>query len=301
MKLQFIILIMISLLITSVLIILLVKRTNIVIISLTTLYLIILVSLFSIDNGKLKRILRKDVIVDIPLPEFMMKKGEEEPKEVKDIIKEVNQPSKKADTIKKEILLDAPIIKQFPELPRGCEVTSLAMFLQYYQVKTDKMELAKKKKRDKTPLSTKNGKIHWGDPNDGYIGDMYSYSKPGYGVYHRPIIELAEEYLPNKIDNLTGKQFEELKLYLSKDRPVWIITNTTYQKLPNSSFEEWETPNGKVKITYKEHSVLITGYDESFVYFNDPISGEKNKKEPLGPFIDAWKQMGSQALSLKYD
>ncbi|MGG6899115.1 C39 family peptidase, partial [Rhizobium sp. BR 315] len=61
----------------------------------------------------------------------------------------------------------------------------------------------------------------------------------------------------------------------------------------------WETPNGKVKITYKEHSVLITGYDESFVYFNDPISGEKNKKEPLSPFIDAWKQMGSQALSLK--
>ncbi|MDE5055414.1 C39 family peptidase [Niallia taxi] len=301
MKLQFIILIMISLLITSVLIILLVKRTNIVIISLTTLYLIILVSLFSIDNGKLKRILRKEVIVDIPLPEFMMKKGEEEPKEVKDIIKEVNQPSKKADTIKKEILLDAPIIKQFPELPRGCEVTSLAMFLQYYQVKTDKMELAKKIERDKTPLSTKNGKIHWGDPNDGYIGDMYSYSKPGYGVYHKPIIKLAEEYLPNKIDNLSGKQFEELKLYLSKDRPVWIITNTTYKKLPNSSFEEWETPNGKVKITYKEHSVLITGYDESFVYFNDPISGEKNKNEPLGPFIDAWKQMGSQALSLKYD
>ncbi|EOR22115.1 hypothetical protein ABW02_23220 [Niallia circulans] len=301
MKLQFIILIMISLLITSVLIILLVKRTNIVIISLTTLYLIILFSLFSIDNGKLKRILRKEVIVDIPLPEFMMKKGEEEPKEVEDIIKEVNQPSKKVDTIKKEILLDAPIIKQFPELPRGCEVTSLAMFLQYYQVKTDKMELAKKIERDKTPLSTKNGKIHWGDPNDGYIGDMYSYSKPGYGVYHKPIIELAEEYLPNKIDNLTGKQFEELKLYLSKERPVWIITNTTYKKLPNSSFEEWETPNGKVKITYKEHSVLITGYDESFVYFNDPISGEKNKKEPLGPFIDAWKQMGSQALSLKYD
>nr|WP_152680052.1 C39 family peptidase [Niallia circulans] len=292
---------MISLLITSVLIILLVKRTNIVIISLTTLYLIILFSLFSIDNGKLKRILRKEVIVDIPLPEFMMKKGEEEPKEVEDIIKEVNQPSKKVDTIKKEILLDAPIIKQFPELPRGCEVTSLAMFLQYYQVKTDKMELAKKIERDKTPLSTKNGKIHWGDPNDGYIGDMYSYSKPGYGVYHKPIIELAEEYLPNKIDNLTGKQFEELKLYLSKERPVWIITNTTYKKLPNSSFEEWETPNGKVKITYKEHSVLITGYDESFVYFNDPISGEKNKKEPLGPFIDAWKQMGSQALSLKYD
>lgn len=253
MQFQFIVLIMISLLCISILIILLVKRTKLVIISLISLYLIIILSLFSIDNKKVNEILRKEIAIDISIPKSLLKQTRENPKELNNKDNEVDTISN-LELIKDDILIDAPIIKQFPELPRGCEVTSLAMFLQYYQVETDKMELAKNIKRDSTPLTTQNGKIHWGDPNQGYIGDMYSYNNPGYGVYHRPIMELAEEYLPNKIENLTGKQFEELKLYLSNDRPVWIITNTSYKKLPNTSFEEWETPNGKVEITYKEHS-----------------------------------------------
>ncbi|RUQ24224.1 hypothetical protein ELQ35_21975 [Peribacillus cavernae] len=40
---------------------------------------------------------------------------------------------------------------QYPELPRGCEVTSLAMLLHYYDVKVSKMELADKVKKDPTP------------------------------------------------------------------------------------------------------------------------------------------------------
>ncbi len=54
-----------------------------------------------------------------------------------------------------------------------------------------------------------------------------------------------------------------------------------------------------MKITYKEHSVLVTGYDQSYIYFNDPLTGEKNKKAPKQHFINAWKQMGSQAITFK--
>lgn len=199
--------------------------------------------------------------------------------------------------IKDTVLLDAPTIKQFPELPRGCEVTSLAMLLQYKGINVGKMELAEKIPKDTTPLIKEGSNISWGHPNDGFIGDMYSYNNPGYGVYHLPIKKLAEEYMPGKVVDLTGSEFNELKTYLSLGSPVWVITNATYNSLPDSAFETWQTPRGDLNITYRLHSVLITGYDDKYVYFNDPLNGEKNKRVSTDNFIAAWEQLGSQAVT----
>ncbi|MDX8367450.1 C39 family peptidase [Cytobacillus sp. IB215665] len=199
--------------------------------------------------------------------------------------------------IKNSVLLQAPALSQLPELPRGCEVTALAMFLQYAGVVVDKMELAEEVAKDPTPYKKENGIISYGHPNNGFVGDMYSRNNRGYGVYVKPIKQLAEQYLPSKIIDLTDRDFKEIEMYLSIGSPVWVITNTTYQKLSNDKFEHWETPDGKIKITYFEHSVLITGYDSEFIYFNDPLTGEKNKKVPRDHFIAAWQQMGSQAIT----
>ncbi|MBB5323171.1 uncharacterized protein YvpB [Anoxybacillus tepidamans] len=194
-------------------------------------------------------------------------------------------------------LIDAPLLSQLPELPRGCEVTSLAMLLNHAGIKADKMTLAKQIKKNPTPYRVYNGKIFYGHPNEGFVGDMYTKTKPGYGVYHKPIKELAEMYLPNQIVDLTGQSFEEIYKYLSKGIPVWVITNTTFRVLPPSEFVEWQTPQGPIKITYREHSVLITGYDDQYIYFNDPLTGTKNKKAPKSEFINAWIQMGKQAIT----
>lgn len=199
--------------------------------------------------------------------------------------------------IKDKVLLDVPILRQYPELPRGCEVTSLAMLLQDANVNVGKMQLAEEVKKHPTPYEKKNGEVYWGDPNNGFLGDMYSFDSPGYGVYYKPIQILANEYLPDRIIDLTGKNFTDLQVYLSKGVPIWVITNTTYKKLPESSFQTIHTESGEIKITYKEHSVLVTGYDQNHVYINDPITGEKNKKVEMEDFIEAWKQMGSQAIT----
>lgn len=200
-------------------------------------------------------------------------------------------------SIMEEILLDVPVVKQYPELPRGCEVTSLSMLLQYAGISIDKMELAQNVKKDTTPFKKIDGIIYYGDPNNGFIGDMYNLENRGYGVYHKPIADLAKKYLPEQIVDLTGTNFIDLKGYLSKGVPIWVITNVTYKDLPNSFFQTWQTPNGPVEITYKEHSVLITGYDSNFVYFNDPITGTKNRRAKKEDFIKAWIQMGSQAIT----
>lgn len=199
--------------------------------------------------------------------------------------------------IKDSVVIDAPTIWQMPELPRGCEVTSLAMLLQYQGISVDKLTLAKEVKKNPAEYKLAGGKIYFGDPNEGFVGNMYTYSEPGLGVYHKPIAELAAKYLPGKIKDLTGADFLELKVHLSDGRPVWVITNTEYEKIDDSFFQTWYTPKGAVSVTTKEHSVLVTGYDRDYVYFNDPLTGEKNKKAPMHDFTEAWVQMGRQAIT----
>ncbi|MGE8203816.1 C39 family peptidase [Heyndrickxia sp. NPDC080065] len=205
------------------------------------------------------------------------------------IVKSKKQPSKK--------LLSSPIIRQMPELPRGCEVTSLAMLLGDAGVKVNKMTLATKVKKDPTPFQIKNGKTYFGNPYNGFVGNMYTFNKPGLGVYHGPIAKLASSYLPNRIIDLTGSSFNTIQDYVSAGHPVWVVTTSWFSYVSSNYWTTWHTPTGKVRITYKEHSVLITGFDKKYVYFNDPLDGKKNKKKPLKSFIQGWNQFGNQAIS----
>lgn len=205
------------------------------------------------------------------------------------IVAHLNRPASK--------LMSAPLVKQMPELPRGCEVTSLTMMLNYAGKKANKMTLAKQVKKDPTPYRYVNGKRYFGNPHVGFVGDMYTFSKPGFGVFHRPIAELANTYMPNRIVNISGQSFESVLDYVAAGRPVWVVTTSTFNYVPGSYWQTWYTPQGVVRITYKEHSVLITGYDSKYIYFNDPLDGKKNKRIPKSQFIQGWNQYGKQAIS----
>jgi uncharacterized protein YvpB len=205
------------------------------------------------------------------------------------VVKNQSRPAKK--------LIYAPIVKQMPELPRGCEVTTLTMMLNHAGVKANKMSLAKQVKKDPAPLRYIKGKKHFGNPSYGFVGDMYSFSRPGFGVFNKPIESLANNYMPGRIINLSGNSFDAVLNYVAAGRPVWVITTSTFNYVPSKYWQTWYTPQGTVRITMKEHSVLVTGYDNKYVYFNDPLDGMKNKKKPIKQFIAGWKQYGNQAIS----
>lgn len=191
-----------------------------------------------------------------------------------------------------------PLINQYPELKRGCEVTSLAMLLNFKGFNVDKITLAESIKKDDTPYSENDGKIYYGNPNNGFVGDIYDYQKKGLGVYHKPVYSLLLSYAGNDALDLTGCEFEDLYYFISKGMPVWIITNTKYNELPAENFEMWNTPDGQIRVTYNEHSVLITGYDENYIYINDPMAKTPNIKKGKSNFIKAWEQMGKQAVTI---
>ena len=163
------------------------------------------------------------------------------------------------------------------------------MLLNYYGYGVTKNELANKIKR--VPLDLPGNKK--GNPNVGFVGDMED--GPGLAVYNGPIFDLAQQYAGDKVVNLTGTSFDDLLKKVNQGEPVWIITTASFA--PVSVFEKWDTPQGTIEVTFSEHSVVITGYDDESIYINDPY-GYKNRKVDREPFIKAWEQMGSQAVTI---
>lgn len=194
------------------------------------------------------------------------------------------------------IQLEAPLIGQLPELPRGCEVTTLSMLLGYHGIDIDKMDLAESVVKDPSTYEVIDDDIHFGNPYNGFVGDMYSFDTPGLGVYHGPIAALAEEYAGERVRDFSGEDFSTIIDELNKGHPVWVIINATYEELPEDAFTTWHTEDGPLDITMHEHSVLITGYDAEYIYFNDPL--QKEEKALLEDFKAAWIQMGKQAITI---
>ncbi|MCM3585589.1 C39 family peptidase [Mesobacillus maritimus] len=229
--------------------------------------------------------------VEVKAPEILNNKQQVKTLDNKNAPFGIPKISDKAE--KQKVMIDAPFIRQNPELPRGCEVTSLAMLLNHAGVKVDKMTLANKVKKVPFEKSGLRGNL-----NDGFVGNMQTMSKPGIGVYHAPIKDLAESYLPGKVIDFTGKDFDEVITHLDQNRPVWVIVTSTYDVVPEAKWETWQTSSGPLKITYKMHSVLVTGYDQNSVYINDPLTS-KNRKLPRKKFISGWEQIGKQAITIK--
>ncbi|WP_248278318.1 C39 family peptidase [Bacillus sp. DNRA2] len=207
-------------------------------------------------------------------------------------ISEENIEAAEEVKIAQEALLNVPLLNQMdaPQLKSGCEVTSLAMLLSYKGVEVSKNQLADE--IAKVPFKYPTGEN--GNPNFGFVGDMANGA--GLGVYNRPIAELAEKYAGDRVINLTNQPFDVLLNEVAAGNPVWILTTKSFA--PVSDFKTWETPQGVVDITYSMHSVVITGYEPENIIINNPY-GQKNQKWPRDSFIQAWQQMGSQAIVIR--
>lgn len=194
------------------------------------------------------------------------------------------------------VMLDIPLIKQNPELKYGCEVTSLAMVLNYAGIKTNKLKLADELPKDKDPVKkTSSGDItHWGNPNHGFVGDVTGKSA-GYAIYAEPLEKLMKQYLPNRTVNLTKKTFDEVLMQVKNRKPVILWTTGDY-KVPDR-WESWQHGNEKINTPLDLHAVVLVGFDKENLYLNDPLSGKKAFKTEKNDFLKSWKALGQQALS----
>lgn len=200
--------------------------------------------------------------------------------------------------VKNKKILDVPLIKQNPELKYGCEITSLTMVLQYAGFKVDKMQLAKEMPKDYDRLVKSNSGniLKWGDPNDGFVGDVTG-KNAGYAIYDKPLEKIMRKFLAGRTINLTGKPFDQLLKQVENGKPVIVWTTGDY-RLPDR-WESWQHGNEQIKTPLDLHAVVLVGYDDNNIYINDPLSGKKTYKVNKNIFIQSWRALKMRALSYR--
>ena len=196
-------------------------------------------------------------------------------------------------TMKQEQKLNVPLENQMPDLPNGCEVTSLSMLMNYYGIKVSKNELAETIQH--VDSFTDGGKYR-GNPHQGFVGHM-TIANAGWCVYNEPLYNVARKYTSH-IENITGRDFLRLLKLVSNGHPVMIITTTTFNKVNN--MQTWDTNTGKVNVTPSSHACVITGYSKpkKVIYVNNPY-GYKNQPVNWKNLQASYNQQGRQALYIR--
>lgn len=181
------------------------------------------------------------------------------------------------------------VVRQYPELPNGCEVTSLAMVLGHLGFTVSKVAL----KNDYLPIGEADF-YRWN------IGDPSHYSS--YGCYSPVIAETARQYLraqnsAHEVKDLTHFCIDEIYFQLSEGRPVmvWVTQDLNVQPYITDC---WQSDGTEYRWKAPLHCVVLIGYDQkaSTVTLADPLYGIVERDMEL--FETRWHQMGEQAVMI---
>ena len=180
-------------------------------------------------------------------------------------------------------IANVPLIGQ-QKLPTGCETCSAVMLLNYYGYNISETSFADKY-LIKRPLGYGKYGLEGPDPNCAFIGSPYTTNS--FGAY-APVMEKSmNSYLAKKsykAVSVSGKSLEYLAgKYIAQGQPV-MVWATIYMTASYKT-TTWRVNYTDENARYKkgssytwlanEHCLLLTGYDSSFYYFNDPWTNSR--------------------------
>lgn len=186
-----------------------------------------------------------------------------------------------------------PYIFQGPELPTGCEVTSLTMLLNYLGFDAEKTDLSDNYLEKDYEATKSIDEAFLGDPRwDG-----------GYGCNAPVIVKTAEKYLKYqksslKVENITGTEFEDLYKYIADDTPVIVWASINLMEV--DKYFCYKAENGEDVYWYNnEHCMVLCGFDKerNLVTAADPLSGLMLYDADRFKYI--YEELDKQAIIIK--
>lgn len=167
------------------------------------------------------------------------------------------------------IQLEAESILQQPELPTGCEVTSLTMALRFAGYDVSKEELADQYLEKAAPGEVSYKTAFWGDPRQ----------EESFGCYAPVIVKAANRYLAQQKSaqmayNLTGASLDDVLSEVRMGYPV-IVWGSMYINEEIVFSYGWEIEGETVTWPSNEHCMLLIGFDTetNSVIVCDPLEG----------------------------
>lgn len=203
----------------------------------------------------------------------------------------------------KEYMLNVPCICQKNDYPTGCESVSAVMALKYCGIDISVDEFIDKYLEMGEFYWDKDGVMHGDHPAEKFIGNPREIM--AFGCYGPVIDNAVKKVLSDKdkdrelsVKSATGMELYKLcKKYIDNDIPVVIWASMGMK--PTRDGRTWVLNNGD-KFTWiaGEHCLVMTGYDEEYYYFNDPLAGKDiaYKKDVVEL---RYKELGSQSLVIE--
>lgn len=189
--------------------------------------------------------------------------------------------------------LDVNCIYQKPELPNGCEVTSLAIVLKYLGFDVTKETLADQ--------YLPKGRIGSTSPYVAYIGNPRVRSASWY-CYSPVIARCGNSYLQTQTTDyeavdLTGQEFDRILCEVDAGRPV-ILWGTLSMSGPSTG-SDWVIDGVHYTKYMNLHCLVLIGYDQKqgLAYMADPLRG--NVTYSLSTVKRRYEQLGKQAVVIK--
>lgn len=162
-----------------------------------------------------------------------------------------------------------PTYSQFPNYPNGCESVALYTLLKYHNVSISVDDIIDKLKKGSGPYLL-DGILYGGNPEIEFVGDPREWN--GYGVYQKPIIEVANYYKEGIID-YTGHSLNEVLNLVKNKKPVQVWVSINLQDTSVSKNWIYQETGEKISWIRNLHSVVITGFNSSYIYVSDPYTG----------------------------
>lgn len=190
-------------------------------------------------------------------------------------------------------------ILQNPELPQGCEITSLAIAMNYKGYKVNKVNLA----NFYLPMVDYDTHISYAE--DFFVGDP-SEEYP-YGLYclERAIVKTIDNYNKDNptVSYKTPTSLSGLYSELDKGNPVMV-----WVTLWDPDKDDFENPDMTKHENYTEyynlHCMVLTGYSDTRVSLADPLAKDSDPLDGIriidrDRFEAVWRTMGNRAVSIE--